>query len=537
MLRHAGDAFLPTRVSTGGTAAAQLWTGWSRSRSSLPKRKLLASIVTLATIVAGTVALQPWPPAFAALSLQLPWPTGVGHAINGGNTYGCGLHVGRDGYAIDFQVGGPTTSTNDDDARISAVASGRAYAFPGYNDGYGNVVMISHDGGIASLYAHIQDAGFVGSFPRPVSQGDVIALAGGTGGVPAHLHFAMRSGSSDPPKIFAGSALRPEPMSGYSGFGSYGIGSRDGCRKNVASPKFLSKPPTSPPPGGTTLPNLRPTAITFDQSTAVTGRSIYFDSGIENVGNANSGGFNIRWLVDGRDVGAYGGHAGVPAGQTVLNGNSQFSWIFNSAGSHTVGFLVDVDNNVKESNEQDNSRGVTFSVGTSTVCSKSGEIRIDPSTYKAPPTRWDVAGPSYEGNPAIAQNGATHFHAWGKNNGKFEYYFPNPNLQLCSIEVLARLSSEYPSYTAPADGFSDVTVSLGAATAPLQRVRPDNGSGVVYSFKFDPSVLAPGYETQALEFDVGLSAPSSQYRHGLCIYGKAAAAGYQDDPIRVRYTY
>ena len=76
----------------------------------------------------------------------------------------------------------------------------------------------------------------------------------------------------------------------------------------------------------------------------------------------DSGGFNIKWFVDGREVGAYGGHSGVPAGQTLLNGNSQFTWSFNAAGSHTVTFTVDVDNHVQESNEQDNSRTVTVQV-------------------------------------------------------------------------------------------------------------------------------------------------------------------------------
>ena len=46
----------------------------------------------------------------------------------------------------------------------------------------------------------------------------------------------------------------------------------------------------------------------------------------------------------------YGSHAGVPANSTVLDGNSQFSWVA-TAGTHTIEFAVDVDNHVEESDE------------------------------------------------------------------------------------------------------------------------------------------------------------------------------------------
>jgi len=57
----------------------------------------------------------------------------------------------------------------------------------------------------------------------------------------------------------------------------------------------------------------------------------------------------------------YGSHAGVPANSTVLDGNSQFSWVA-TAGTHTITFAVDVDNHVVEANESNNSRPVTVTV-------------------------------------------------------------------------------------------------------------------------------------------------------------------------------
>jgi subtilase family serine protease len=109
-------------------------------------------------------------------------------------------------------------------------------------------------------------------------------------------------------------------------------------------------------------PNLQPTGITFDTSTAVVGGTVFFDSGVSNTGDVDTGIFNVKWFVNGQEVGAYGSHAGVPAGQTALDGNSQFSWTFDSPGTHSVTFTVDVDNHVLESNEGDNSGSVQVTV-------------------------------------------------------------------------------------------------------------------------------------------------------------------------------
>ncbi|WP_116708497.1 CARDB domain-containing protein [Actinomycetospora cinnamomea] len=100
-------------------------------------------------------------------------------------------------------------------------------------------------------------------------------------------------------------------------------------------------------------PDLTPTRITFDGSSLRVGNAIYFDSGVSNLGDAWTGVFNIKWLVDGAEVGAYGSHNGVPAGTRVVDGNSQFSWSFNR-GCHDVEFLVDADNHVSESVEYNN---------------------------------------------------------------------------------------------------------------------------------------------------------------------------------------
>jgi hypothetical protein len=109
--------------------------------------------------------------------------------------------------------------------------------------------------------------------------------------------------------------------------------------------------------------DLEPTAITYDVSVVQAGQSVYFDSGVENQGAVDSGVFNIKWLVDGQEVGAYGSHAGVPAKSTVMDGNSQFTWTFDSPGTYKLTFAVDADDHVQcEANESDNVRYKTVEV-------------------------------------------------------------------------------------------------------------------------------------------------------------------------------
>ena len=124
-------------------------------------RKIAFCIASAVLLLLG--ALEGYDGAGAVPSLQLPWPTGEQHRINGGWTYGCpsgypyyGTHdtftatspgaYNADYYAIDFQFG----LTNP----VSAAASGTVIV-RGYDDGYGNKVVLDHDGGYTSTYAHL----------------------------------------------------------------------------------------------------------------------------------------------------------------------------------------------------------------------------------------------------------------------------------------------------------------------------------------------------------------------------------------------
>jgi hypothetical protein len=194
----------------------------------------------LVGLTCGSVARRVAPPAVslvaAALSLlggtsdalaapnnyQLPYPTGYSWDISG-NSYGCNDHRNSDAFAIDF---GLTSGSS-----VTAVLPGTVQLVNFDAAGYGWYVVLSHWWGLRSVYAHLTSASV--AIGTAVAQGQVIGASGSTGKMTTgpHLHFALRNGGTGP---YDGTALRPEPMSGWTGFGSYGV-----CNNN-GYPTFLS---------------------------------------------------------------------------------------------------------------------------------------------------------------------------------------------------------------------------------------------------------------------------------------------------------
>lgn len=76
---------------------------------------------------------------------------------------------------------------------VLAAASGRAIVAKvgGYNGGYGNMIIISHDNNIQTVYAHLKAVYITQG--QMVSQGEVIGEVGNTGrSTGPHLHFEVR---------------------------------------------------------------------------------------------------------------------------------------------------------------------------------------------------------------------------------------------------------------------------------------------------------------------------------------------------------
>jgi murein DD-endopeptidase MepM/ murein hydrolase activator NlpD len=103
------------------------------------------------------------------------WP------VSGPITSGFGWRWGRMHEGIDIGAACGTP--------IRAAASG-TIVYAGWMDGYGNIVIIDHGGGIATAYAH-QSAIYVSG--GSVSQGQTIGAVGSTGhSTGCHLHFEVR---------------------------------------------------------------------------------------------------------------------------------------------------------------------------------------------------------------------------------------------------------------------------------------------------------------------------------------------------------
>jgi len=98
--------------------------------------------------------------------------------------YGMRVISGRKDFHAGIDIGGPT-GTN-----IVAAESGRV-SYAGYMRGYGNVIILSHDGGYSTVYGH-NSVNLVRK-GQYVKRGSIIAKLGSTGNATGpHLHFEIR---------------------------------------------------------------------------------------------------------------------------------------------------------------------------------------------------------------------------------------------------------------------------------------------------------------------------------------------------------
>jgi hypothetical protein len=163
---------------------------------------------------------------------RLPWASGLSFQIlNVSYGYAQGDHFDYpssgfyDYYALDFGLG----------TGVSVHAAQGGYATRanhGASD-YGKFITIDHGNGYRTIYAHLND--FAITSDGYVTQGQLIGYAGNTGNSQgAHLHFSA--------KFVDGGGTQhsymPEPMSGYTGFGNYGIG-------RGTSPPYMNGAPPS----------------------------------------------------------------------------------------------------------------------------------------------------------------------------------------------------------------------------------------------------------------------------------------------------
>jgi len=79
----------------------------------------------------------------------------------------------------------------------------------GWNGGYGNYVVITHDNGTQTLYAHMMNA--IVSSGQSISSGEIIGYVGRTGhATGAHLHFEVRGAANPFRNCSVGTVCSPQ---------------------------------------------------------------------------------------------------------------------------------------------------------------------------------------------------------------------------------------------------------------------------------------------------------------------------------------
>ena len=111
---------------------------------------------------------------------RLSWP------VSGPVTSPFGVRWGRMHEGIDIAVGTGTP--------VHAAAGGTVI-YAGWMEGYGNLVVIDHGGGLSTAYGH--NSSLASSVGQSVSAGQVIAYSGSTGhSTGPHVHFEVRVNGS-----------------------------------------------------------------------------------------------------------------------------------------------------------------------------------------------------------------------------------------------------------------------------------------------------------------------------------------------------
>lgn len=93
----------------------------------------------------------------------------------------------------------------------------------------------------------------------------------------------------------------------------------------------------------------------------IVGQPVVFESCVLNAGNFGSAPFRVRWRVNGHESITEGSHNGVPTGDCIIGQAGRFEWIA-VPGSHSITYDVDIDNDVNEMDETNNSISLDIQV-------------------------------------------------------------------------------------------------------------------------------------------------------------------------------
>ncbi len=125
--------------------------------------------------------------------MKFPVP-GFEQTPTGGSAFGYRIHpiLGTRKMHTGIDIGGSAVGKSISGATVVAVGDGEVI-YTGYRGGYGNTIIIDHDNGVTTLYAHLQNGGIKVSTGQTVIRGQSIGLVGSTGlSTGPHLHFEVR---------------------------------------------------------------------------------------------------------------------------------------------------------------------------------------------------------------------------------------------------------------------------------------------------------------------------------------------------------
>ncbi len=139
-----------------------------------------ARAATASSAEGATTAAAPAAAASGSSASSLVWP------VSGAVTSSFGTRWGRMHEGIDIAVPSGTP--------VHAAAAGTVI-YAGWMDGYGNIVVVDHGGGISTAYAH--NTSIAVGPGQQVAQGTVLAASGSTGhSTGPHVHFEVRVNGS-----------------------------------------------------------------------------------------------------------------------------------------------------------------------------------------------------------------------------------------------------------------------------------------------------------------------------------------------------